>query len=135
LPKQKKITAAVLEQIPTLIGRGVSPGEIADSIGCTRGTLRVVCSKAKISLRKSDSGKLRPRSDSAPENIHHATIPLKLPEMVAGRLRREAGKRGLAVATLASMLLEVIAQDNLYDAVLDEREVHTGGYRDTAIAP
>jgi len=28
---------------------------------------------------------------------------------------------------LASMLLEMIVQDNLYDVVLDEREPRTGG--------
>jgi len=43
-----------------------------------------------------------------------------------GGLQREAGKRGLAVATFVSMLLKVIDQDNLYDAVLDEREDHRG---------
>jgi len=126
VPKPKKITAAILEQIPTLIERGISPDEIADRIGCTRGTLRVACSKAKISLRKGDSDNLRSLSDSAPERTRDAAIPLNLPDMAIGRLRREAGKRGLAVATLASMLLEVIAQDNLYDAVLDEREAQRG---------
>jgi hypothetical protein len=33
----------------------------------------------------------------------------------------------------ASMLLKVIAQDNLYEAVLDEREDHAGGRRGGAI--
>jgi len=51
--KPKKITAAVLKKIPTLIERGISPAEIAVRVGCTSGTLRVVCSKAKISLRKT----------------------------------------------------------------------------------
>ena len=131
MSKQKKFTAAVLEQIPTLIERGISVGEIADRIGCTRGSLRVVCSKAKISLRRTDGDKLRLLSDSG--RPHHAAIPFKLPEMAMGKLRREAGKRGLAVATLASMLLEVIAQDNLYDAVLDEREAHMGESRVSVI--
>jgi hypothetical protein len=130
--RPKKITAAVLERISTLIERGISPDEIAISIGCTRGTLYVVCSKAKISLRKSGSQKLLPLSDTPPERTHHTAIPFKLPETTVGRLRHEADKRGLAAGTLAAMLLEMIAQDNLYDAVLDEREADTGARRGRA---
>jgi hypothetical protein len=133
VPKPKKITAAVLEQIPTLIKRGISPAEIAARVGCTSGTLRVACSKAKISLRKGDGDKLRSLSDSATNTTHHAAIPLNLPEIATAKLRHQAGKRGLAVATLASLLLEVIAQDNLYDAVLDDRETHTGRHRGRTI--
>jgi len=117
VPRPKKITAAVLEQIPRLIERGVGADEIAARIGCTSGTLRVVCSKAKISLRKTERYK--------PGN-HHAAIPVDLPGAMIGMFQREAGKRGLAVEAFASMLLKVIAQDNLYDAVLDERETHRG---------
>ena len=127
MPRQKKITAAVLKTIPTLIERGISPAEIAAKLGCTSGTLRVVCSKAKISLRKRQSGKHRPSSDTLPERTHHAAIPL--PETAVGKLRQEAVKRGLPVATFASMLLKIIAQDNLYDAVLDEPKARKGRAR------
>ena len=41
-------------------------------------------------------------------------------------LQQEASKRRLTVATFASMLLEMIAQDNLYDAVLDEPKAAGG---------
>jgi len=128
VPRQKKITAAVLKKIPTLIERGISPAEIAARLGCTTGTLRVLCSKAKISLRKRKSGEHRPSSDIRLERIHHAT-PLNLPETVVRRLRQEAVKRGLSVATFTTMLLKMIVQDELYDAVLDEREAHKRGYR------
>ena len=124
MARQKKITAAVLEQIPRLIERGISPDEIAARVGCTSGTLRVVCSKANISLRKTERYK--------PGN-HHAAIPVDLPGAMIGMFQREAGKRGLAVEAFASMLLKVIAQDNLYEAVLDEREDHAGGRRGGAI--
>ena len=125
MSRPKKITAAVLKKIPTLIERGISPDEIAARVGCTSGTLRVVCSKAKISLRKGENGKLHPFSYSAPERTHPAAIPVGLPGAMIGRLQQEAGKRGLAVSTLASMLLRVIVKDNLYDAVLDDRGDNT----------
>jgi hypothetical protein len=132
MPMPKKITARVLKIIPTLIERGMSPAEIAARVGCTSGTLRVACSKAKISLRKRESDQARPSYDTPQlrpsygtlqQRTHHWLL-LKLPEMAGGKLRQEAGKRGLAVGTFASMLLEVIAQDNLYEAVLDEGEAH-----------
>jgi hypothetical protein len=123
MPMPKKITARVLKIIPTLIERGMSPAEIAARVGCTSGTLRVACSKAKISLRKRESDQARPSYGTLQQRTHHWLL-LKLPEMAGGKLRQEAGKRGLAVGTFASMLLEVIAQDNLYEAVLDEGEAH-----------
>jgi len=121
VPRQKKITAAVLKKIPTLIERGISPAEIAATLGCTTGTLRVVC---KISLRKRESGNRRSSSDSLLERNHHAS-PLEVPEAVVRRFRQEAVKRGLPVAKLITKLLKMIVQDDLYDAVLDEREAHT----------
>ena len=127
MPRQKKITATALEQIPTLIAGGIGPNEIAARIGCTLGTLRVLCSKAKISLRQGGDRKLSLPSRSPWRG--RAAVPLKLPGMAVDALRLEAGKRGLEVTTLASMLLEMIAQDNFYDAVLDERGGHAGGHR------
>jgi len=88
-----------------------------------------VCSKAKISLRKRESGKNRSLSDARPERTHRAAIPLKLPKTAVGRLQQEAAKRGLPVATFASMLLKIIAQDNLYDAVLDKPKARKRGHR------
>ena len=35
-------------------------------------------------------------------------------------LQRRAAREGLDCTTLAAMLLEVVAKDNLYDAVLDQ---------------
>jgi hypothetical protein len=124
VPRQKKITAAVLKTIPTLIGRGIRPDEVAARLGVTTGTLRVLCSKAKISLRKRQSGKQRTSSDIRLERIHHA-IPLNLPETVVRTLRQEAVKRRMSVATFTSMLLKMIVRDKLYDAVLDDREDNT----------
>ena len=119
MPGQTKITATVLEQIPRLIERGLSPDEIATRIGCTIGTLRVVCSKAKISLRRGGRRKLTLPSGSRRRG--RAAVALKLPEEAVDVLWHEADKRGLELTALASLLLAMIAQDNLCDAVLDER--------------
>jgi hypothetical protein len=46
-------------------------------------------------------------------------LTISLPENVALDLQKEAVKTGLSQADLAVVLLEAIARDNLYDAVID----------------
>jgi hypothetical protein len=132
--KTKKITPVVLEQIPTLLEQGVPPLEIARMIGCTLGTLRVVCSKSKISLRQNNraqNGAPESRKGSARHSVspirrlsadRHQSMTLELPEVTTALLQRQAGGKGLSVSTLAAKLLEMIVQDGLYEAVLDDGE-------------
>jgi hypothetical protein len=47
-----KFTPKRMDQIKNLVERGRSRGEIAETIGCTVGTLAVTCSKFGISLRR-----------------------------------------------------------------------------------
>jgi transposase-like protein len=55
--RQTKFTPENMRQIQNLIDRGKSVEEIAEIIGVTPGTLKVTCSKLRISLR-------RPRLDT-----------------------------------------------------------------------
>ena len=48
-----------------------------------------------------------------------ARLMVPLAEDVALDLQRHAEKRGLSKANLAAALLEAIANDNLYNAVID----------------
>jgi len=53
----------MLRQIPALIDSGLTAQQIASMIGCTLGSLRVTCSKSKISLRRKNfcpNGEPRP---------------------------------------------------------------------------
>jgi hypothetical protein len=132
--RPKKLTTAVLEQIPTLVDRGLDAPEISRMIGCTLGTLRATCSRSKISLRRktpTQTGEWAERA-SAPRSVSlstrrvssdgHATMTLQLTEMTVDLLRQQAIGKGLAPSTLATMLLEMIVRDGLYDAVLDEHD-------------
>jgi len=114
MARAKKLTASVLEQIPTLVGQGLSAPEIALKIGCTEGTLRVTCSRSKISLRRKGSTP-KTRRVSSP---HHATMIIQLPKMTIGLLRQQAIVKGIEATVLVAMLLELIVQDGLFDAVL-----------------
>jgi len=132
--RRKKIMPAALEAIPTLIDRGMSAAEIADKLGCTEGTLRVKCSHMGISLRRR-----KLPDGAATQDVRHAaayksstrvtapfrnaqTLTLELPRRVLDRLQDQAALKGITNSRFVSMLLEVIARDDLYAAVLDGSE-------------
>jgi hypothetical protein len=45
-------------------------------------------------------------------------IELLLPSAIVEQLRRHAARKGISEAVIAAMLLETIARDDLYEAVL-----------------
>jgi hypothetical protein len=92
--------------IRALIDQGLSDIAIAERLGCTVGTLRVKCSQLKISLRRS--GKVI------------------LPQAIVDQLFERAATMGVSTATLAADLLQEIARDNLFDAVLDRDDANLG---------
>lgn len=94
--RKSKIDPALIR---VLIDQGLSDSEIAFRVGCTVGTLRVRCSQLKISLRRP--GKV------------------VLPQSILDQLTERAELMGVSTTTLAADLLEEIARDDLYDAVLD----------------
>jgi hypothetical protein len=101
----------VFLQVRSFVAQGVSAVEIAAKIGCKLGTLRVKCSQNGISLRRRSSGATQ---DYAPKRLMIA-----LPENVKRELQKRALKMGVSEADLAVALLDAIARDDLYDAVID----------------
>jgi hypothetical protein len=104
------LTDELLANVPALIRRGLRAAEIAASFGCTPNTLRVTCSRKGISLRRS--GQRRSKK-----------LPLETAVAISRRamaaLSARAAVKGCSEIELASDLLEIIARDDLYDAVLD----------------
>jgi hypothetical protein len=101
----------VLATIPEMVAQGgMRADDIAEKLGCNLGTLKVRCSQAKISLRPPGSRRGRPRTDERTIRVSEAALAL---------LQRRAVASGKTEATLARELLETIARDDLYDAVLD----------------
>ena len=114
--------------IPMLVHQGLNADAIADRLGCSVGTLRVRCSQAQISLRvpKEKVVPLVPSSKPPKQKRSYShfssfALPttLRLSQVALLRLRRHAEAIGVNEAQLARDLLEAIAQDDLYDAVLD----------------
>jgi hypothetical protein len=106
---KSRITDEMYARIPTLIEQGMTKADIAAMYGVTLGTLKVMCCKRGISLRK---GGPRPKR-------YHLLPPLSKDTLRSLRsATRAMGKD--STARLVSDLLERIASDNLYRAVLDE---------------
>jgi hypothetical protein len=142
MPRANIFALDPVAQIQGLIDRGLAAPDIAKAIGCTVGTLRVKCSQLGIGLRRRQNIKneRRPRVSArlakASEQptvsrikteVAKVTVPNKrsgrliisLPKTTIDQMRRRAALRGRSAPVLAALLLKVIAQEDLYDAVLD----------------
>jgi hypothetical protein len=116
-----------------LVQQGLNTEAIAARLGCNVGTLKVRCSQAGISLRVPKEVKVVPLVPLVPapqppkppkqKRSYAFALPtaLQLSRVAMSRLRQHAEAIGVNEARLASDLLEVIAQDDLYDAVLDSK--------------
>ncbi len=122
------LTKDVMAGIPVLVQQGLNAEAIAAQLGCTAGTLKVRCSQAQISLRLPKEVKVvplvpKPMSPKPPKQkrCFAFALPttLQLSKVSMSRLRQRAEAMGTTEADLVTMLVEVIAQDDLYDAVLD----------------
>jgi hypothetical protein len=151
MARRRIVTPAVLATIRCLLERGLNAPQIAETIGCTLGTLRVRCSQAQISLRgprpvKSHNGH-RGRRNGQSETRKKAevfglggalaavsspiTAPIEgsydgkaclsvaLSRDTIDQFRERSALNGMSVADLAAAILEIVARDVLYAAVLD----------------
>jgi hypothetical protein len=125
------LTKDVMAGIPVLVQQGLNAEAIAARLGCTVGTLKVRCSQAQISLRTPKKVKVVPMVPLVPASTPSKqpqskrcfafAIPttLQLSRVAMSRLRQRAEATGMTEAELVTTLIEAIAQDDLYDAVLD----------------
>lgn len=117
--RKKLLTDSVLAQIPRWMREeGLRPAEMAARIGCTVGSLRVVCSRCGLSLRNPSVTHTRSDADRYTEGS--ANLVLTLPDEVRRRLRARAEVLGLSELKFAALLLETIDRDDLYSAVVDD---------------
>ena len=113
--------------IPVLVQQGLNAEAIAARVGCKVGTLKVRCSQAGISLRVPKEVKVVPLVPGSPDEpppskrSYAFAVPttLELSRVAMSRIRQRAEAKGVTEADLVTTLLEMIAQDDLFDAVLD----------------
>ena len=132
MQQRKKFTDEAISQIRGWAKDDVSVDEIVRRIGCTLGTLRVRCSQLGIRLRRrtpaNEKSKVPSRPKGRPAFGHmrrraapeYEQITVVLPLVTFEQLRARASLKGTTTAVLAATLLEIIARDDLYEAVLDE---------------
>jgi len=117
---RSRITGDMFARIPALLLEGMTKAEIAAMYSVTPGTLVVLCSQRGISLRR---GGTLPKRTKLPKrtNLTLPDEPLPLSDGVLKSLSEAARAMGKdSTARLVSDLLEKIASDGLYKAVLDE---------------
>jgi hypothetical protein len=112
--RKVRITDDMFARIPTLLIEGKTKAEIAAMYGVKPSTLVVQCCRRGISLRR---GGPQPKRT----NLMLPDEPLPLSDGVWMSLREATRAMGkVSTARLVSDLLEKIASDGLYQAVLDE---------------
>jgi hypothetical protein len=105
-----------------MAGAGCSAREIAEAIGSTPSSVRVVCSRQKIRLK----GGRRPATGHVEQLTEYVglvpeqTVIAYMPAPLYAEFNRKAANLNMPVSILASMLLNVIASSDLYKAVLDD---------------
>jgi hypothetical protein len=126
--RKRLLTDEVVSQIPHWMREeGLGLTEIAARIGCTVGTLRAVCSRSRISLKRPSKPHTRRNRGLS---FSHGTPPgsaelrLKLPSQVRGCLKARAALFGMSELELAAGLLKIIARDDLYRAILGDNRQH-----------
>jgi hypothetical protein len=104
--------------------QGLSAFEIANTIGSTPGSVRVVCSHHKIRLKRGRRSVDQTLQDSAHQvgrGPDH-TIMAYIPAPLFVEFYRKAENLQMSASGLASNLLAAIATSNIYEAVLDDKD-------------
>ena len=112
--RRKIFTKANLIKIRTMAEQGYGAAHIAHEIRSTPGSVRVMCSNMKIKLRHTRGSK------GGSSCSVRRWITFKVSEETFLELDRYAKQKGIPVQTLTAQLLEIMAKENLFDAVLDE---------------
>jgi hypothetical protein len=119
MPRRGQIfTPRTVTVIQRLADQGRAASEIAAAIGSTPASVRVRCSQLKIRLiRRGRPSRQEMKANGSGER---KLIVYARQEAYAA-LQREAAKMHKPPTELARMLLEAIADSDLFGAVLDDR--------------
>lgn len=139
MAKKRIFTDETFEAIKAMVAADIRTDEIAVRIGCKVTSLKVMCSKRQISLRTPNWRQHRtpkkprpvlpklapvaelPKPIEPPKVRETLTMQssITLSRVAQSLLKQRAELIGVTEAVLATNLLEVIARDNLFDAIID----------------
>jgi hypothetical protein len=116
--KKRIFTPEVLANIPQMVANGLSGDDIAVLIGASASSVKVMCSRHKISLRRPNKQRKQPAPPAPlPSNI---LLKVKVDAQTLALITMRAELKGITINAVAEQLLQIVARDNLYDAVIDD---------------
>lgn len=131
--REFRFTPDTLRRIRRLVADGKGAGSIATDLGCELSSLQRICAIHGIYLSADGAavftpGEYRPapsldyRLDPARRRERPGLRPIII-EIAGGAdnaLVREAARRGTTVTVLAARLIEIVAADDLFVALLEQ---------------
>jgi hypothetical protein len=96
-----------------MVESGMTPAQIAQEFGCKLSTLKVYCSKRRISLSAS------PQYQARRERMERGEVLINLSARAMASLNAFSAEMGKSRARVAARLLELACKDNLLEAILD----------------
>jgi predicted transcriptional regulator len=108
-----RFTADNLLRVRQMVAEGRSSVEVATLMGSTPASVKNVCSRHKIKL---------PRRRRSIENTLSKLVA-HLPASLSTDFHRKAEHLQISASVLASRLLEAIVVSNIYEAVLDDKDL------------
>ncbi len=101
-----------------LHARTMAPATIATIMRCSVGTVELICRKHGIEMRESDVVEMALQTPAARKALSKP-IEIHLDGIALHVVANEARRRGTATRDLISRLIEEIADEHLFSAVLD----------------
>lgn len=119
-----RFSPATLLRIRRMLGRGCSVDRIVAYLKCDRSLLISICDKHGIDLTPEAEPTAVLAAVEACRRERRRTGSLQFVTAVAmdanSVIGREAARRGVLPAELGACLLEIVARDNLFGAILDK---------------
>ena len=106
---QRIFTPDNLLRIRQMAAEGSSSSEIAESIGSTAASVRVICCQHKIKIGRRRAGT-------------PSLLLARLPASLSIEFHRKAEYLRIPASDLASRLLAAIVDSDIYEAVLDDED-------------
>jgi hypothetical protein len=119
VPRLRRVfTPQNIARMRGMAENGSSSIEIAQTVGSTPGSVRVVCSHHKIRLKR----RRRARVILLAHSPSIRGIVARMPASLYAEFHRKAEHLKLSPSALASNLLTAITTSNIFEAVLDDDE-------------
>ena len=115
-------TPVNLRRIQQMALQGRSAIEMAQAIGSTPGSVRVVCCRHKIKIVRRGRQSITNAVSKPVRRSSDQAIAADLPTSISTEFHRKAEELRIPVSVLATKLLSAIVISNIYEAVLDDGE-------------